>query len=95
MPTTQSVSVMLPYDLARKVQAKVVSGEYASESKVISDGLLSLFDRDAAIERWIVEDVAPTYDAAAADPHRALSPSEAWILLQRHMDSRRAESAAD
>ena len=60
MRTTQSLSITLPIEMAEMVKAKVASGEYASESEVIRDGLRTLIARDAAIEKWLVEEVVPT-----------------------------------
>ena len=62
MRTTQSLSITLPIEMAEMVKAKVASGEYASESEVIRDGLRTLAARDAVVEQWLREQVAPTYD---------------------------------
>lgn len=72
MRTTQSLSITLPIEMAEMVKAKVASGEYASESEVIRDGLRTLVARDAVVERWLREEVAPAYDAHKADPARAM-----------------------
>ena len=71
MRTTQSLSITLPLEMAQMVKAKVSSGEYATESEVIRDGLRTLAARDAAVEKWLIEDVVPTYDAHHGDPTRA------------------------
>ena len=63
MRTTQSLSITLPIEMAEMVKAKVASGEYASESEVIRDGLRTLAARDAVVEQWLRDQVAPTYDA--------------------------------
>lgn len=76
MRTTQSLSITLPIEMAEMVKAKVASGEYASESEVIRDGLRTLAARDAVVERWLREDVASAYDAHKADPERAISLEE-------------------
>lgn len=76
MRTTQSLSITLPIEMAEMVKAKVASGEYATESEVIRDGLRTLAARDAAVERWLRDDVAPTYDAHKADSTRAVSLNE-------------------
>jgi len=55
------------------VRTKVESGEYASESEVIRDGLRALQMHDRALETWLREDVAAAYDAMKADPSRAVS----------------------
>jgi antitoxin ParD1/3/4 len=72
MRTTQSLSITLPIEMAEMVKAKVTSGEYATESEVIRDGLRTLAARDAAVERWLREEVAAAYDAHKADPTRAV-----------------------
>ncbi|MCS4242368.1 putative addiction module CopG family antidote [Rhizobium sp. BIGb0125] len=76
MRTTQSLSITLPIEMAEMVKAKVASGEYATESEVIRDGLRTLAARDAAVERWLRDEVAPAYDAHKTDPTRAVSLNE-------------------
>jgi antitoxin ParD1/3/4 len=68
MRTTQALSITLPHDMAQMVKDKVASGEYASESEVIRDWLRTLAARDAVVEKWLREEVAPTYDRVMADP---------------------------
>jgi len=59
--------------MAQIVRAKVASGEYASESEVIRDGLRALQLHERALETFLREQVAPAYDAIKADPSRAVS----------------------
>ncbi|QDL54562.1 ribbon-helix-helix domain-containing protein [Rhodoferax aquaticus] len=73
MRTTQQFSVTLPIEMANLVKTKVAGGEYATESEVIRDGLRALIARDRAVDNWLVQEVAPAYDALKADPGRALS----------------------
>jgi len=54
--------------MAQKLRAKVESGDYASESKVIRVELRTLQARDGALDRWLREDVAEAYVAVKADP---------------------------
>ncbi len=86
MRTTQSLSITLPIDMAEMVKSKVASGEYASESEVIRDGLRGLAARDAVVERWLNEEVAATYDAHKANPHRAISLEKAVERLNAGMN---------
>lgn len=72
MRTTQQFSVTLPLEMANLVKTKVAGGEYATESEVIRDGLRVLMARDRAVESWLVQAVAPAYDALKADPGRAI-----------------------
>lgn len=73
MRTTQQLSITLPNDMADAVKAKVRSGEYATESEVIRDGLRALLARDRAVESWLHDQVGPAYDALKADPSRAVT----------------------
>ena len=73
MRTTQQLSITLPNDMADVVKAKVRTGEYASESEVIRDGLRALLARDRAIDNWLHQQVGPAYDALKAEPSLALS----------------------
>lgn len=70
------MSVTLPHEMADLVRSKVASGEYASESEVIRDGLRALAARDRAVEAWLLERAAPAYDRLQADPDSALTPQQ-------------------
>jgi len=73
MRSTQQLSITLPNEMADLIRAKVATGEYATESEVIRDGLRALLARDRAVEGWLREQVAPAYDALKRDPSRAVS----------------------
>ncbi|WP_213957764.1 MULTISPECIES: type II toxin-antitoxin system ParD family antitoxin [unclassified Variovorax] len=73
MRTTQQLSITLPNDMAEVVKSKVKTGEYATESEVIRDGLRALLARDRAVESWLHQQVGPAYDALKADPSRAVT----------------------
>lgn len=81
MRSTQQFSITLTNELADAVRAKVASGEYATESEVIRDGLRTLFARDEAVERWLREEVAAAYDALKASPGRAVSAAQVRARL--------------
>ena len=48
----------LPPKQAAYIDAKVEDGAYASGSEVVRAGLRALRERDAAVERWLSEEVA-------------------------------------
>ena len=75
------MSVTLPHEMADMVRAKVASGEYASESEVIREGLRALGARDRAVDAWLRNQVAPAYDRLLADPATALSADEVRARL--------------
>lgn len=83
MRTTQQLSITLPNEMADMVKARVRTGEYASESEVIRDGLRVLLARDRAVETWLNAQVGPAYDALKADPSRALTADELRTRLAR------------
>ena len=86
MRTTQQFSVTLPNEMAEMVRAKVASGEYASESEVIRDGLRALQARDQALEKWLRTEVAAAYDEAKADPASLLDSEQVRERLARLHD---------
>jgi len=80
MRSTQQFSVTLPTEMAQMVKAKVSSGDYASESEVIRDGLRALQARDRAVDNWLRQEVVP-YDALKADPSRGRSVADVRASL--------------
>lgn len=81
MRSTQQFSITLPNEMADAVRAKVASGEYATESEVIRDGLRTLIARDQAVEAWLAQEVVSAYDALKADPGRAVPASQVRARL--------------
>lgn len=76
--TTVSMTIDLPRELAERVRAKVASGEYASESDVVRDGLESFWEDEAALpsgpawEAWVRDELRPAIAAHEADPTRGI-----------------------
>lgn len=81
MRSTQQFSITLPNEMAETVRAKVASGEYATESEVIRDGLRALMARDHAVDAWLKKEVAGAYDALKASPRRAVPASKVRARL--------------
>ena len=73
MRSTQQFSITLPNEMAAHVRAKVASGEYASESEVIREGLRALKARERALDDWLRQQAIPAYDAYRADPSRGIA----------------------
>ena len=78
MRTTQQFSITLPHDMAEAVERKIKSGAYASVSEVMRDGVRALLERDAAVERWLREDVMAGHQEYVADPSKGV-PAEAVL----------------
>ena len=62
----------LPGEQASYIDSLVASGAYASGSEVIRAGLRALQERDAAVERWLRDEVVPVAAAMHADSGRAI-----------------------
>jgi putative addiction module CopG family antidote len=78
MRETQQFSITLPHDMAAAVEGKIKSGVYASVSEVMREGVRALLERDAAVERWLREEVAPGHAEYLADPTKGI-PAEAIL----------------
>jgi antitoxin ParD1/3/4 len=65
------------------IDEKVASGAYASDSEVVRAGLRALQERDLAISRWLLDEVAPAYDAIKADPARAVPADAVFSQIRR------------
>ena len=87
MRTTRQLSITLPNEMADVLRQKVISGAYASESEVVRDGLRALFARDQALESWLREEVAITYDELVADPSLVISVNDVRTRLsEKHFE---------
>jgi antitoxin ParD1/3/4 len=79
----------LPTKLAAYIDAKVRSGAYASGSEVIRAGLRALQERDAVFERWLHDEVVPTYDATKADPSSRIPAKAVFAEVRARYSGRR------
>lgn len=69
----------------RYIDRQVKAGKYATASEVIRAGLRALEERDAAVERWLRNEVVAAYDALEADPSRAIPVSAVFeAVAERH-----------
>jgi antitoxin ParD1/3/4 len=91
MSTVAKRTISLPEEHAAFIDAKVAAGDYASASEVVRAGLRALRERDEAVERWLRDDAAPTYDAMTADPGRALPADKVRAAIRaRHAQRMKA-----
>lgn len=84
MPGIEKRTISLPAAQASYIDALVEAGTYASASEVVRAGLRALQERDATVERWLREEVAPVYDAMQADPRRGLAADQVAAALAAH-----------
>lgn len=93
MRTTQAMSITLPLEMAEMVKAKVASGEYATESEVIRDGLRTLLARDAVVEDWLRGEVAKGFDEHFASPQSVVPAGTIMQRLKAAHQARRKTSS--
>jgi antitoxin ParD1/3/4 len=87
MADIEKRTISLPAEHAAFIDRLVASGAYAAASEVVHAGLLALQDRDAAVDRWLHEEVAPVDDAMQADPGRALDLESVFADIRaRHAE---------
>lgn len=68
------------------IDAKIKSGGYASVSEVVRAGLRALQERDEAVECWLRDEVAPTYDAVKDGSVKTQPVGDAFDALRaRHV----------
>ena len=67
------------------IDRKVASGTYASGSEVMREGLRAMQARDAAIERWLVEQVVPAHLELKAHPERAMPAEQVFDELEAEL----------
>jgi len=84
----QKRTFSLPAEQANYIDAKVAQGEFTSASEVVRAGIRALKERDEAIERWLREEVAPTYDAMIADPSRTIDSAAVWENIRARYEQR-------
>ena len=88
MSNIEKRTFSLPSEHSMFIDGLVTSGAYATASEVVRAGIRALQDREIAIGRWLLEEVAPVYDAMISDPSRAV-PAKAVFDDLRTLDEPR------
>lgn len=86
MQPSRHISITLPADLADALEDKVRSGQFASKSEAIREGLRALEAKDSALEGWLTQTVGPAYDAIKANPARGISINKVRARLKAEHD---------
>lgn len=87
MSSSDKRTFSLPAEQAGYIDALVASGTYASGSEVVRAGLRALQERDAAVEKWLREEVLSVCDAMRSSPGRAIPGEQVFATIRaRHAD---------
>lgn len=95
MPPVEKRTISLPPAQASYIDALVETGTYASASEVVRAGLRALQERDAAVERWLRDEVVPVYEAMQADPGRGIPADQVVAALRDHHAARLKKATRD
>jgi len=90
MRTTEQYSITLPRAMARMVEKKIASGAYASVSEIVREGVRTLAERDAAIEKWLRTEVVESIRNYEANPESAIPADKVFAYLKKKLKSRSA-----
>ncbi len=89
MAGTEKRTVSLKAENMAFIDAQIKSGGYASISEVVRAGLRALQERDAAVERWLNDEVAATYDAVQEGKQKTRPVGDAFDEIRaRHSAGR-------
>ena len=91
MRTTQQFSITLPLDMAEAVESKIESGGYASVSEVVRDGVRALLERDAAVERWLREEVVAGHQEYLANPSKGIAADDVLARIKARRAARKRQ----
>lgn len=92
MSAIQKRTVSLPPEHASFIDRLVKTGAYGSASEVVRAGLRALQERDAAVERWLHDEVVKTYDEVMANPDRVVPAETVRERLRLRNLERRADN---
>lgn len=90
MGAAEKRTFSLPTEQSNYIDKMVATGTYATSSEVIRAGLRALQERDAAVDRWLREEVVPVAIAIQSNPERAI-PAEQVFDDIRALHAKRKE----
>jgi antitoxin ParD1/3/4 len=84
MPKVVKRTFSLTQEQAKFIDERVESGEYASGSEVVREGIRAMQEDNAAIERWLRKEVLPAIERVKSGKAKTHTPEE----VRRHIEER-------
>ena len=75
------------------VKRMIDTGRFTSASEAMRAGMDALIERDAAVDRWLMSEVVPVYDAMKANPELGVSIDEAFDSIRKAHRLKKAAAA--
>lgn len=91
---SKKLTIELPDELVTYAEAKVASGDYRTFDEAVAAGISNLRDEDAMIDRWVKEEVMPSYDQWVADGKPTRSSDDVFDALEARIKERAARKAS-
>lgn len=91
---SKKLTIEISDDLANFAQAKVAAGDYASVDEAVAAGVRNLQEHDAMIDRWLRDEVMPTYERWKAGLEKTYTADEVFDKLENRIRERGARKKA-
>lgn len=77
----------LTEEQAAFIDAKVESGDYASGSEIVREGLRGLQEDEAIVNEWLQREVVPAIEELEAHPELARPAEEVFAEILRDLEA--------
>jgi putative addiction module CopG family antidote len=79
------MTITLPPEMAQAVKNRVASGDYASESEVVREGLRALAAQERGVELWLAREGVARFNAYLAAPDQTFDAETTAAKIEAHM----------
>ncbi|MGH6978949.1 MAG: ribbon-helix-helix domain-containing protein, partial [Brevundimonas sp.] len=93
MAATRKITVELPEDVARRVELRVATGDYESESAIVTASLRAQMDSDDQFADWTHKALPDALAEWRAAPDRVRPASEVFESVLARYEARKARES--
>lgn len=91
---SKKLTIELPDELVTYAEGKVAAGEYGTFDEAIAAGVSTLRSEDEAIDRWVKDEVLPSYRQWISDRKPTRSSDEVFDALETRIRERAARKVS-